>query len=149
MEKSRDLYDILDIPKVNQDDIDKAFHKKINHLNQTGATAEAKIEACDAHAILIDPTKKKIYKLGREHGYCKEYNITGDLYDTLRITREANTEQISNAYNHIYMIEHRTGAPEKRKQEITFAYEILKNVNKRRVYDIGWKRGFSEEYKGE
>ena len=152
MEQSRDLHDlhdILEIPrkKTNQDEINKAFHKKINQLNQTGATEETKTEVYDAHAILINPAKKEIYRLGRKHGYCEEYKITEDLYDTLRITREADIEQIRNAYDHTYTIEHQTGASEKRKQEITFAYEILKDRNRRRAYDIGWKRGFSEEYK--
>ena len=148
MEQNKDLYDILEISnkEADQDEINEAFHKKINQLEQTGATEETKTEVCDAHAILIDPAKREIYELGLGHGYGAGYMITEDLYDKLRVNRDANTRQINGAYSYIYMIESRTGAPERRIREIAFAHKILKDNDKRRIYDIGWKHGASEEY---
>ena len=73
-------------------------------------------------------------------------DITEDLYDVLKITREASKGQISEAYNNLYTTLSESGAERKEKEKITFAHGIIGDNAKRHIYDIGWNQGFDKGY---
>jgi len=73
-------------------------------------------------------------------------DITEDLYDVLKITKDANTEQVNEAYNNLYDALDASGAKKEKKEKITFAHGILGDNAKRRLYDIGWTQGFDKGY---
>lgn len=75
MERSKNLYDILDISnkEANQDEINEAFYRKAYRLDRAGATEESKKEANDAHTLLSNPIERGAYNKGLIHGHEKGY----------------------------------------------------------------------------
>ena len=73
-------------------------------------------------------------------------DITEDLYDVLKLTREASEAQVNEAYNKLYAALDASGAKIEKKEKITFAHGILGDNAKRYIYDIGWRQGFDKGY---
>ena len=62
----------------------------------------------------------------------------GDLYDLLGLSEEANDRDIKTAYRRLSLIHHPDkGGSTARFKEITTAYEVLSDGEKRSMYDVG------------
>ena len=61
-----------------------------------------------------------------------------DLYDILKIDRNASKKEIAKAYKRLAVINHPDkGGSEDKFKEISEAYSILSDPNKKKVYDLG------------
>ncbi len=66
------------------------------------------------------------------------YNSTMDYYSTLGLKRGASDAEIKKAYRSLAMKHHPDrGGDEKKFKEISIAYEILTNPEKKRIVDMG------------
>ncbi|CAM9264194.1 unnamed protein product [Chrysoparadoxa australica] len=71
---------------------------------------------------------------------------TDEFYNTLGVKKDANESEIKKAYRKLALKNHpdKGGDPEKFK-EITLAYEVLSDPEKRKQYDQYGKEGINEE----
>ena len=73
-----------------------------------------------------------------------------DLYDILKINKNADTNEIKKAYKKLVKIHHPDkGGNKEDFEKIQIAYEILTDENKRCIYDQKGMAGFSKENGGE
>ncbi len=81
--------------------------------------------------------------------------MTGkDLYEVLGVARDASPEEIKRVYRRLALQYHPDKNPgdkqaEERFKEITLAYEVLSDVEKRTEYDERGRRGFEAAHAGE
>lgn len=73
----------------------------------------------------------------------------GDLYDILDVTVEATEKEIKSAYRKLSLKHHPDkGGDAMRFKEITRAYEILSDGEKRALYDVGGMTAVDEGSSG-
>ena len=73
-------------------------------------------------------------------------NLDLDLYEILKINKNANAKEIKKAYYKLVVIHHPDkGGKKEEFEKIQTAYDILSDENKRKIYDEQGMKGFSKE----